>query len=235
MRRHLTEEIRHASRDRAAWPEASERAGSVRVGALDGSALTLLQRIAGNHAVSGLMRAVQPSQPSILPGSPIVVQASLVSWIAKMGAKKISKGTLKNFINTQIKRKLKSILDKDMVKRFGKEADDILDALDDPWWATAIGFIPVAGDAFDLARVPAQIRRAFKRAEALERKVKRIADLQFKKAVDVIPGTLKRSPSYASELENLTYGQLRELAASDSKAAGMKKLIENEMRLMEKL
>lgn len=163
------------------------------------------------------------------------LQRSLFSWVVKMGAKKVSKGMLKNFIETQIKGKLSSLINKDMVKRFGKEADDILGALEDPWWATAIGFVPIAGDIFDLSRLPVQARKAFQRAEKLEATVSRIRELQGRKALDVIPATLKRSKSYASELEHLTYGELRELAGSNSKAAGMKKLIENEMRLMDKL
>lgn len=195
---------------------------------------TQLQRAVGNNAVSRWLASL-PERPSFRSASAVSVQRSLISWVVKQGAKKVSKGTLKNFINTQIKGKLKGLIDKDMVRRFGKEADDILDALDDPWWATAVGFVPVVGDAFDLARLPVKIRKAFQRADRLEAKVSKVLELQGKKALDVIPGTLKRSPSYASELEHLTYGQLRDLAATDAKAAGMKKLIENQMRLMEKL
>jgi hypothetical protein len=195
---------------------------------------TDLQRAVGNSAVSTWLASL-PERPAFPSAPAVSVQRSLISWVVKQGAKKVSKGTLKNFINTQIKGKLKGILDKDMVKRFGKEADDILDALEDPWWATAIGFVPVVGDAFDLARMPVKIRKAFQRADRLEAKVSKVLALQGKKALDVIPGTLKRSPSYASELEHLTYGELRELAATDAKAAAMKKLIENEMRLMDKL
>ncbi len=218
------ERSRTPPRPRDAIPSDGTRAGRV----------TYLQRAAGNHAVSAWL-AVMDGPAQLRSGPVVSVQRSFISWIVKMGAKKVSKGTLKNFIATQIKARLKALLDKDMVRRFGKEADDILDALEDPWWATAIGFVPVVGDAFDLARVPKQIKRAFERADRLEAKVSKVLDLQVKKAVDVIPGTLKRSASYASELEHLTYGQLRELAAKDAKAAAMKKLIENEMRLMDKL
>jgi hypothetical protein len=227
---HFRREARHHSQPTG----AREPAKPVRTVALEQSTVILLQRLAGNHAVSGLVQMAQQSPAPASTAGSIVVQPSLISWVVKSGAKKVSKGMLKNFINTQIKRRLKNIIDKDMAKRFGKEADDILDALEDPWWATAIGFVPVVGDAFDLARLPKQIRNAFKRAEMLEKKVERILDLQLKKAVDAIPASLKRSPSYASELEQLTYGELRDLASTDSKAAAMKKLIENQMRLMEK-
>ena len=214
--------------------EAREPAKPVRTVGLEQSTVVRLQRLAGNNAVSGLVQMAQQHPAPASAAGAIVVQRSLISWVVKKGAKKVSKDLLRDFINTQIKQRLRNVIDKNMAKRFSKEADDILDALEDPWWATAIGFVPVVGDAFDLARVPKQIRNAFKRAEMLEKKMEKVLELQVKKAVDAIPASLKRSPSYASELENLTYGELRDLASTNSKAAAMKKLIENQMRLMEK-
>ncbi len=116
-----------------------------------------------------------------------------------------------------------------------KEADNVVAVLEDPWWVTAIGFIPIVGDAFDLARVPKQIGQAIATADRLEDKVKKILRIQGMRASDLLPATLKRSESYADELAGKTYAQLVEMAASSEKAAKIKKLIEQEIRLMHKL
>lgn len=174
--------------------------------------------------------------PSISFLSTPSIQASFISFIAKMGAKRVSLGILKNFIKTQIKDKIKKIALKKFAKQFIKEADDLVGILEDPWWVTAIGFIPVFGDAFDLTRVPKQIATAMKKADALEAKVKNILRIQGKKAGDLIPATLKKSESYFADLESHTYREILELAERGSvEAKKMKKLIEQTERLMEKL
>ncbi len=238
---------------RQAQPQQAEPRGF-------GSSILRLQAVAGNRAVSRLVERApasrqpfelgelgkalqamaaasrQASAPAGATSGPPVVQRSLISFLVKMGAKKVSKGTLKNFLKTQIKGKLGSLVSKNARKRFAKEADDILAALDDPWWATAIGFVPIVGDAFDLGRLPFKIKRAFERAERLGDKLDALRTMQKAKAVDLLPGTLKRSKSYADELADKTYGELLKMAEGGStKAAKMTKLIEQQARLMGKL
>lgn len=106
------------------------------------------------------------------------VQRSFISFAVKMGAKKASKGMLKNFIKTRIKDKIAKLVNKKVLKEIAEEADQVMGLLEDPWWVTAIGFIPVVGDAFDLVNVPMQIRNAIKRADALENKAKRAIELE---------------------------------------------------------
>lgn len=56
-------------------------------------------------------------------------------------------------------------------------------------------------------------------------------------ADDVIPGSLKRSPSYHSDYGKKTYGEIKKLASAtppDKKARKMKKLIEQTKRLQDK-
>lgn len=58
------------------------------------------------------------------------------------------------------------------------------------------------------------------------------------KADDLISGNLKKSSSYHSEYGNKTYGELKKPASSkppDKKARQMKKLIEQQHRLKQKL
>jgi hypothetical protein len=57
------------------------------------------------------------------------------------------------------------------------------------------------------------------------------------KAEDVIPGSLKRSPSYHSDYGKKTYKEIKDLASvnpPDVKARQMKKLIEQTTRLQQK-
>lgn len=58
------------------------------------------------------------------------------------------------------------------------------------------------------------------------------------KAEQLIPGSLKRSPSYFTEYAGLTYAEIRRRAEAnppDLKARKMKKLIEQADRLKEKI
>jgi hypothetical protein len=58
------------------------------------------------------------------------------------------------------------------------------------------------------------------------------------RADDLIPGRLKRSPSYHRDYGDKTYREIKELAAAhppDRKARQMKKLIEQVERLRRKL
>ncbi len=176
----------------------------------------------------------QPLVPNAATEQPPIIQASFISFVLKMGAKQASKGILKNFIKTQIKGKISKIAIKNFAKRFAKEADDLISILEDPWWATAIGFIPIAGDAFDLVRVPKQIQKAMRAADRLEAKVKRVLRIQGRRARDLIPESLRRVEDYPSELEHLTYAQIVERAGGSEGARKLKKLIEQQHRLLGK-
>lgn len=163
------------------------------------------------------------------------IQPSLISHLVKMGARKVSKGTLKNFVETQIRRRLRGLVDRNAARRFAREADELMDMLEDPWWLTALSWVPILGDGIDLARVPVQIKRTFEKADRLERRVDRLLRMQRTRASDLLSGTLKSSPSYDSSLAELTYGEIVRMAPRSPAAAKMKKLIEQQARLMGKL
>lgn len=191
--------------------------------------------VQGKSAERLLSQQAGPTMAAATSGASQSVQASFLSFAVKMGAKKASKAMLQKFIKEQIKAKINKIAIKRFATKFSKEADDLISILDDPWWITGIGFIPLVGDAFDLVHVPKQIAKAMKAADRLEEKVKAILHMQGRRASELIPSTLQRSQSYASELADKTYAELIQLAGSSERAAKMKKLIENEARLMEKL
>jgi Domain of unknown function (DUF4157) len=146
----------HAS-GRVSDPSAGSEIEAERVGAA----------VAAGHAAPAIQAA---------PGAG--VQRSFISFVVKAGAKKASKGMLKNFIKTRIKDKIKNMTKKELAQSLLQQADDIMSILEDPWWVTAIGFVPVVGDAFDLVNVPLQIKRAIDRADALENTVKRAIDAE---------------------------------------------------------
>ena len=57
-------------------------------------------------------------------------------------------------------------------------------------------------------------------------------------ADDLIPGRLKRSPSYHTDYGRMTYAEIKRLASgrpADRKAQQMKKLMEDKGRLQKKL
>ncbi|MEG4804240.1 hypothetical protein QUB63_25530 [Microcoleus sp. ARI1-B5] len=59
--------------------------------------------------------------------------------------------------------------------------------------------------------------------------------IQGKQARVLIPESLKRVKDYPSELEYLTYAEIVEQAKTSREVAKLKKLIEQEQRLMEKI
>ncbi|MCH7575313.1 MAG: DUF4157 domain-containing protein [Candidatus Marinimicrobia bacterium] len=133
------------------------------------------------HVVLGSKTPINQRGANVFDsGSQIVpdIQPSFISFAFKMGAKKISKGILKNFIKTKIRKKIRNIVNKRIAKKLTKQADELMGILEDPWWATAIGFIPIAGDIFDLARVPMQIAKAMRKADKLEERANRILRIE---------------------------------------------------------
>ena len=107
---------------------------------------------------------------------------SVLSFVLEQGAKRLTKGILKNFLETQIKRKVEKIAIKQFSKRFGKEAFDasaqVDSILNDQWWEVGIGFIPVVGDAFDIADEAIKIKRALSVLDKLQGKFRK--SLRFK-------------------------------------------------------
>src|SRR5438128_665288 len=105
-----------------------------------------------------------------------------------------------------------------------------------PWWATAIGFIPVVGDTFDLVNTSEKAIRALKMANRLEKKVKAIFEAEKCTAEALIDPKLRRGASWAAEFAQKTYADIIKAAeGGNNRAAAMKKLIEQGERLREKI
>ena len=61
-------------------------------------------------------------------------------------------------------------MSKNMLKQFVKDADDIIDMLDNSWWETAIEFIPVAGDIYGSTKFVNKLRKVYDKLQDLENK-----------------------------------------------------------------
>lgn len=77
----------------------------------------------------------------------MVFDISLLSFALKMGAKKISKGILKNFLKTQIEVKLSKIAIKDRARRHKKTFLDLQSSLEETWDKEKT--IPILNQSFD--------------------------------------------------------------------------------------
>ena len=166
--------------------------------------------------------------------SKAIVHNLLVTFVLQMQAKKLSRGIFKNFVNTQILTKIRKISIRKFYIQLEKEANELMVILEDKWWLTAKGFVPIIGNTLDLSDVPESVKKAINKADVLATRIDKILKAQGKKAKDLIPETLKRVQDYPSELENLTYTEIVKQSRNSTKAAKMKKLIEQEHRLMEK-
>lgn len=95
--------------------------------------------------------------------SPISV---LIKWAAKKGIK----AALKKYAKDQITNRLKKYMTKELKSQLVKDLDELLEVLDDAWWKTAVGFIPVAGDIYDAGKLGVATKKAWEKMQDLENK-----------------------------------------------------------------
>lgn len=55
-----------------------------------------------------------------------------------------------------------------LLKQFAKDADDIVNTLDNSWWETALDLVPVAGDIYGSAKFIQKIKKVYDRSQDLE-------------------------------------------------------------------
>ncbi len=162
----------------------------------------------------------------------VIVQGSFISFALKAGAKKGTKAMLKNYIKTHIRSRIQKISLKRIRKQFSQEASAILDVLEDAWWETAIGFIPIVGDGFDLINVPRKIAKAIDRADKLEHKVKSFLKIQHVHVGKLIPGKFRHVKDYPVHLEEKTVLEILQGSGRDYRT--MRKLLQEQSRLFQK-
>ena len=95
---------------------------------------------------------------------------SPLSSLIKVAAKQGVKTGIKTYIKKNIEHRLKNYMSKDMLKQFAKDADDVMGALDNSWWETALELVPVAGDIYGSTKFVKQVTKAYDKLQDLENK-----------------------------------------------------------------
>ena len=95
---------------------------------------------------------------------------SPLSALIKVAAKRGVKSGIKTYIKKNIEHRLKNYMSKDMLKQFAKDADDVMGALDNSWWETALELVPVAGDIYGGSKFAKQMTTAYNKLQDLENK-----------------------------------------------------------------
>ncbi len=95
---------------------------------------------------------------------------SPLSALIKVAAKQGVKSGIKTYIKKNIEHRLKNYMSKDMLKQFAKDADDVMGALDNSWWETALELVPVAGDIYGGSKFAKQMTTAYNKLQDLENK-----------------------------------------------------------------
>jgi RHS repeat-associated protein len=141
------------------------------------------------------------THPNISPyaafaNNPIILSdpdgKSPISIFAKQVLKYGLKKAAKEFIESQIKSRLKSYTKKSFGKQLLKDADDVLEVLDTEWWEYVIEVIPVAGDAYGAASLTKKGHELWKRLDALEKRAERFTK-NIERAKKGTSATLKKT------------------------------------------
>jgi RHS repeat-associated protein len=91
---------------------------------------------------------------------------------ATKAARTLLKKLAKEFIEVSIKQRMRAYMSKGWAKQLLTDADEIIDILDEGWWSTAAGFIPVVGNAYDGIKTGIELTKAYKKWDKLKDKFK---------------------------------------------------------------
>jgi RHS repeat-associated protein len=158
---------------------------------------------------------------------------SLISFLLKNGTKRLSRGFIHNFVATQIRGKIKKIGVRRLATRFADEADKIESILNDNWFEIVIGFIPIAGDGYDLVATPMKIRNALKKLDQLHDKIQGLWKVQGCRAGEFIRGGLARQKSIDPDYLERPVAWILEHSGRDKQAHLIQKLLLEQPRLKE--
>jgi RHS repeat-associated protein len=103
---------------------------------------------------------------------------SVVSYLLVKGAEYATQQLLEGFIRDRIRSRVKKLALKQFARGILLDASSIEHTLNDPWWITALEFIPVAGDVLEACNEGRKIHEVFQQLDALEAQVDRIAGFE---------------------------------------------------------
>jgi RHS repeat-associated protein len=92
------------------------------------------------------------------------------SALIKVAAKQGVKSGIKTYIKNNTEHRLKNYMSDKMLKQFAKDVDDVMGALDNSWWETALELVPVAGDIYGSTKFVKQVTKAYDKLQDLENK-----------------------------------------------------------------
>jgi RHS repeat-associated protein len=107
---------------------------------------------------------------------------SPISMFLKAAAKQGIKVAAKEFIEHSVKTRLKNYATKSFAKQFIKDADKILEVMDQDWWEYIVEFIPVAGDAYGGYTLGKKTLQLWQQLKKIEKQVQKYTD-RYEKAV----------------------------------------------------
>ncbi|MBL7786825.1 MAG: hypothetical protein JNM36_13025 [Chitinophagales bacterium] len=158
---------------------------------------------------------------SVFGGNPIsnndVDGDSPISFFAQRLAKAGLKKATKEFIEYEIKLRLKSYASKQWAKQLVKDADGILEAYDTEWWEYVVELIPVAGDVYGGYTFTKQSKEVWDRLSAIQNKMENILQAskhgqRFENIASRLGGKVIKSTHGASDMAKAYESQIGGLA-----------------------
>ena len=95
---------------------------------------------------------------------------SPISVFAKYVVKQGAKSQMKKYVKNTIQRRLGKYMSDDMKKQFFEDVDDIISIMDNEWWENLIEMVPIAGDAYGLAKFGKRTALVYELFQDLENK-----------------------------------------------------------------
>jgi hypothetical protein len=99
---------------------------------------------------------------------------SPISFFAKQLAKAGLKKATKEFVEYEIKLRLKSYASKQWAKQLAKDADGLLEAYDTEWWEYAVELVPVAGDIYGGYTFTKETKQVWDKLSAIQNRMENI-------------------------------------------------------------
>ncbi|TAH27827.1 MAG: hypothetical protein EAZ06_12115, partial [Cytophagales bacterium] len=110
----------------------------------------------------------------------------LLSFFARKIIKAGLKKATQDFIEEQIKNRMKAYVSKKIGKQLLKDADDIANSLHSSWWEFFVELIPIVGDIYDAVKIPQKVKEVYGKLESMSKIIDKIEKVTKKTQIDNI-------------------------------------------------